>query len=97
MRRATARSSPQLRREATLQKLPVADSSDKLIVLNQHSASTHHGLDATINDKSFKRRMIHVHVVLIVDADRRRGIGVPNNDVCIGSRKNFTLSRMHPK
>src|SRR4051794_26150576 len=56
-------------REATLDVAAVALGTRERFVLDDDRPPTEHGVDLPVDFEPFVRRVVHVHVVLVVDAD----------------------------
>lgn len=51
------------------------------VVLDNHLAAREHGVDMAINDKTLPSRMVHVHVVGLVEPNLGAPNRVVNNDI----------------
>src|SRR5262245_28421172 len=72
--------------EATLDEAAVALGTGELVALDDDRAPAEHRVDLAVDLEALVRRVIHVHVVLVVDADLGPPVGIPDEDVGVGTR-----------
>src|SRR6188472_1946110 len=77
--------------QAALEVLAVALRADVGVVLDDHRAAAQHGVDLAVDLEALPRRVVHVHVVLLVDTDRRVPGRIPHQDVGVEPGRDLAL------
>src|SRR3954451_8002436 len=77
--------------EVAREVLAVALGADVAVVLDDHRASAQHGVDLAVDLEALPCRVVHVHVVLLVDADRGVPGRVPHEDVGVETGRDLAF------
>ena len=86
---ASCSSSDEVLREAALEVATVTLLTDVLrVVLDDHLAATDDGVDLAVDDHAFVGRVVHVHVMGVVDADLRFRVRVVHDDIGVAAGSN---------
>src|SRR5579875_3681213 len=89
--------SDQVLREPTLDELAVSGAADVPgLVLDDGAARQHH-VDMPVDLEALPRRVVHVHVVRLSDADRGVPVGVVDDDVGVRARSEHALAAGQPE
>src|SRR5512134_3494048 len=82
-------------RQLSLDEAAVSRSADVGVVLDHDRAAREHGVDLAVDHEPLVRGVVHVHVVLVVDADRGAAVRIPHDHVGVGARGNDALAWVH--
>src|SRR5215204_729059 len=92
-----AEGSDEVLAEAALEEAAVAIGAEVLVALDHDLPPGQHGVDLAVDLVALPRRIVHVHVVRPVDADRRVAVRVVHDDVGVGARLDDALRAVEPE
>ena len=89
--------SDQILRQPTFNELTMTFGPCVTVVLDDYDSARQDRVDLAVNNPPLPSRVIHVHVMLVVDTDLGLGVWIPDNHIGVATGCDHTFLGVHPE